>query len=129
MDEDIYRQHILEHYKHPQNKGVLANATHSAKGTNPMCGDALTLYFTIHNGTITESAFDGDGCAISVSATSMLTEALKGKSIEDAKLLAPGDIYNMLGVQINPGRVNCALLGYKALNDALNTTPITNERE
>lgn len=118
--DDIYLQHILEHYKSPQNKGVLANATHSAQGSNPLCGDDLTIYLTVDNeGKVNKAAFDGDGCAISVAGASMLTEALKGKTRDEVAMMTPGDIYNMLGIQIGPSRVNCALLAYKATNDAL----------
>jgi len=84
--------------------------TSSLDKVNVNVGDLIQIEFT---------TFDGDGCAISVAAASMLTEYIEGKTIQDLKLITPGDIYGMLGVQIGPARVNCALLAYKALSDSL----------
>jgi len=120
MDEELYQQNILDHYKHPHNKGVLEVFDMKSQGSNPTCGDKIALYIKLSkNNAVEDVSFDGDGCAISISAVSMLTDHMKWKSLEELKLMTPGDIYDMLGVQIGPARVNCALLGYKALNEAI----------
>jgi len=120
MNEELYQQNILDHYKNPRNKGVLEDLDLESKGSNPTCGDKIVLYIKLNEKYVVEKAtFDGDGCAISVAAASMLTEYIEGKTIQDLKLITPGDIYGMLGVQIGPARVNCALLAYKALSDSL----------
>ncbi|MCK5026959.1 MAG: SUF system NifU family Fe-S cluster assembly protein [Candidatus Pacebacteria bacterium] len=121
MHDDIYKQNILDHYKYPHNKGVLEGCSVSQDGANPSCGDTVVLYLDIKDNVIRDVSFDGDGCAISQAATSMLTDKIKGMSLQDVKLLTPGDIYTMLGVTISPGRVKCALLSYGALCDAIET--------
>jgi nitrogen fixation NifU-like protein len=104
--EDIYQENILDHNAHPRNKRVISGAHVSAN----MFDD---------KNNVTDVAFQGEGCAVSQAGLSMLTESLKGKTERELKLLSPGDIYTMLGVQISPGRVNCALLGYEALQKIL----------
>jgi nitrogen fixation NifU-like protein len=118
--EDIYQENILDHNAHPRNKRVISGAHVSANARNASCGDrgVLQLMFDDKN-NVTDVAFQGEGCAVSQAGLSMLTESLKGKTERELKLLSPGDIYTMLGVQISPGRVNCALLGYEALQKIL----------
>jgi len=120
MDEELYKHNILDHYKHPRNYGALLGAQLCESGRNPSCGDDLTLYATVDTDQkVTEAAFEGAGCAISVAAASMLTDRMKGKTISELKLLTPGDVYDMLGIAISAGRVNCALLAYGALERML----------
>ncbi len=120
MNNELYQQNIIDHYKNPRNKYELKDPTHSSRGNNPSCGDRLIVYMNIDNsGFVKKVSFDGDGCAISTASASMLTEYIKGKNVDDLKLMTPGDVYNMLGVNISSGRVNCALLAYKAMNDSL----------
>jgi nitrogen fixation NifU-like protein len=120
MNEDIYKQNILNHYKSPHNKGVLSAYQIKTEGTNQSCGDSLAMYLSFdENKHIHAASFDGSGCAISQSAASMLTDKIKGKSIEELKVMTPGDIYTMLGITISPGRSKCALLAYGTLCDAI----------
>ncbi|MFA5841948.1 MAG: SUF system NifU family Fe-S cluster assembly protein [Candidatus Paceibacterota bacterium] len=119
MDEELYRQNILEHYKEPHNKRIILDATMEGKGKNANCGDLITFYLKVDGDVVTDVSFVGVGCAVSQAAASMLTDKVKGKTINELKAIAPGDVYNMLGVQISPGRVDCALLGYKAMSQAL----------
>lgn len=120
MDEELYKQNILDHYKHPHGKGVLTDFDIKKRGRNASCGDDLTLYIKFdQEHKVRDVAFEGEGCAISIAAASMLTETIKGKTVKELALISPGDIYNMLGIPISPGRVNCALLAYKALNDSI----------
>ena len=120
MEEELYKQNILDHYKNPHNKGVPASFDLEQVGINPSCGDSLTLYLSFDDtGCISTLSFAGEGCAISQAAASMLTEKVRGMRINEARLLTPGDVYTMLGITISPGRTKCALLAYKALTQAL----------
>lgn len=119
MNEELYKQNILEHYRNPRNKRIILDATAEGKGKNVSCGDLITFYLKIENDKVDDAAFVGIGCAISQAAASMLTDKIIGKMLPEVRTLAPGDIYNMLGIKISPGRVNCALLGYEAMNRAL----------
>lgn len=120
MHEDIYQENILDHYKNPRNKRKIAGVHNEAVARNASCGDRGELYICFDDiGTVADAAFQGEGCAISQATLSMLTEKLRGKTLRELKLLSPGDIYTMLGVPMSPGRVNCALLGYAALEKIL----------
>lgn len=120
MSEEIYKQNIIEHYKNPHNLGALSGYTHKHEGVNTNCGDKITMYLKIKKGIISDISFEGVGCAISQSATSMLTDKVKGLKIEEVKTMTPGAVYNMLGIKINPGRTKCALLSYQTLTEILN---------
>lgn len=120
MYDDLYQENILDHNKHPHNKRVLEGPHIEAEARNASCGDKGTLQITFdENCCVSDAAFQGEGCAISQAVLSMLTDRLKGMTESELKLLSPGDIYTMLGVQISPGRTNCALLGYEALEKIL----------
>jgi len=109
---DLYSENILFHYKNPKNYGEIKDATISTDEDNPSCGDELKIDFKINkNGKIEKIKFQGHGCAISQAAMSMLSEKLIGTQIKDIEKLKNKDIYDMLGVEIGPGRVKCALLG------------------
>lgn len=120
MDDELYKENILDHYRNPRNKEILLDFDLKGYGLNASCGDKITLFVKFgDNGKVTHASFEGDGCAISQASTSMLTEKIKGMSKEDVRLLSPGDIYDMLGIKISPGRTKCALLPYEALNNGL----------
>lgn len=116
---DIYAENILEHYKNPQNKGVIENADIVQTGANPLCGDHLVLYFKLNEDKISDIKFEGKGCAISQAAISMLTEELKGMTLESAARISKSDILKMLGVEIGPTRMKCALLGLNTVKAAV----------
>lgn len=118
-DEELYRQNIMEHYYNPKNKRIILSATSEGKGKNASCGDLITFYLKIESDKVEDAAFVGIGCAISQAAASMLSDKIIGMKTGDVRAVTPGDIYNMLGVKISPGRINCALLGYEALQQAL----------
>jgi nitrogen fixation protein NifU and related proteins len=108
--EDLYREVILDHFKTPKNKGVLPGANAKAEGVNPLCGDQLSMTVLLENGKVTDLRFQGHGCAISQSAASMLTDAVKGKTV--AQVLALLNAYkNMFGVQAGPTTVSEEELG------------------
>ncbi|MCI0565773.1 SUF system NifU family Fe-S cluster assembly protein [bacterium] len=119
MDEELYKENILDHYRHPRNFGKPETYDVREKSSNPLCGDELTLYLAFDGETVSGARFEGDGCAISIAAGSMLTEKIKGKDIGELKLMTPGDIYTMLGIKISHTREKCALLAYATLINIL----------
>lgn len=124
MHDELYQENILDHYKNPRNKRSISGAHEEAEARNASCGDVGKLLICFdENARVADVAFDGSGCAISQAALSLLTEKIRGKTRSELKLLSPGDIYTMLGVPISPGRVNCALLGYAALEKILKMKP------
>lgn len=122
MNEELYKENLLDHNAHPHNKRVIEGICLEAEARNASCGDRGVLQVAMGgDGRVQDAAFQGEGCAVSQAALSMLTDKLKGLTTSELKLLSPGDIYTMLGVHISPGRVNCALLGYEALQQILRT--------
>jgi nitrogen fixation NifU-like protein len=118
--DDFYRENILDHYRHPRNKGHLEQPTHSHMEDNPLCGDTIAIALHVTDGNIIDQIrFDGEGCAISQASASMLTEMLQGKTLEDAKRLSKDDILDALGIQLGPVRLKCALLSLKVLKGAV----------
>ncbi len=119
MDE-LYKENILDHNAHPHNKRVLEIEHVEAEARNASCGDIGVFMIAFDNNECaTDASFQGEGCAISQAVLSMLTDKVKGMTENGLKLLSPGDIYTMLGVQISPSRTNCALLGYEAIQKIL----------
>ena len=116
---DLYSETILDHYQNPHHVGELANHTVRVIELNPLCGDKIQLDLIIKNGTVSELAFVGDGCAISQASMSLLTEEIKGKKVSALKKMLPAKVYDLLHVPISPGRVKCAMLGFVALENAL----------
>jgi nitrogen fixation NifU-like protein len=116
---DLYRQQILDHYKNPRNYGELDEATFSHVGENPMCGDTIEMDVVLDDDeeTIERVAFQGDGCAISQASASMLSEQLQGMDIEELEAMDRDDVTEMLGVDISPMRVKCAVLAEKVAQD------------
>ncbi len=114
--DDFYKENILDHYRHPRYAGTLADATHSHEEHNPLCGDIIRIDIHVNNDNIIDQvAFSGKGCAISQASASMLVEQLQGKSLDEAKRISKRDILDMLGIDIGPVRLKCALLSLKVL--------------
>jgi nitrogen fixation NifU-like protein len=118
---DMYRQQILDHYKNPRNYGELEDATFTHVGENPMCGDTIEMDVLLDDDeeTIERVAFHGDGCAISQASASMLSQKLAGMDVEVLREMDRDDIIDMLGVDISPMRVKCAVLAEKVAQDGL----------
>ncbi|MBI1293358.1 SUF system NifU family Fe-S cluster assembly protein [bacterium] len=114
MDQ-LYREAILDHYKHPRHKGHLNDPDVHYHDTNPFCGDEITIELKVENGVVVNAAFDGRGCAISQASASMMMEEIIGMSVEDLKQWGKEDILDLLGIEIGPVRLKCALLPLKAL--------------
>jgi nitrogen fixation protein NifU and related proteins len=119
MMDQLYRDIILEHWKNPQNYGVIQNADIDVVGTNPFCGDTLRLTVKIEKNTISEIHFTAEGCAISKASASLFTEEIKGKTLKEIKQIQPEDVLKLLAVTLTPSRTKCALLVYRTLQKAL----------
>ena len=120
MDE-LYREDILDHYEHPHHHGTLAHADISIGDNNPSCGDRISVdvKLTPDHLRIADIAFSGDGCVISQAATSMLMDAVVGKSVDEVQQLDRHAVLDLLGVPLTPTRVKCAVLGLKVLQAGL----------
>ena len=148
--KDLYQEVIVDHNRNPRNFGKLENPTKIAEGFNPLCGDRLSLYLKIEQQVITDVSFDGSGCAISVASSSLMTDALKGQTIQQAdqlfqdfyhlmmdaddsdteKMEALGKLAVLFGVKAYPTRVKCATLCWHAMQAGLHEksdTPVTTE--
>ena len=145
--KDLYQEVIVDHNRSPRNFGKLDNADKTLEGFNPLCGDRLTLYLKLNDNQIDDISFDGNGCAISVASASLMTEAMKGKSVTEAEdifnefhdlvtasdteidLDSMGKLAALAGVRDYPARVKCATLCWHTLNAAIHgdETPVTTE--
>ncbi|HET8571763.1 MAG TPA: SUF system NifU family Fe-S cluster assembly protein [Candidatus Limnocylindria bacterium] len=119
--DNLYRDFILEHYRNPHNKGLLEPHDLHFADSNPTCGDELSMTFVLDSAGehIADVAFDGRGCAISQASASILTDELRGMSLDEAREMDPKDLLEGLGVPIGPARLKCALLSYKVLQGAV----------
>ena len=116
---DMYRQQILDHYRNPRNHGEMEDPTFSHVGENPSCGDTIQMDVKLDEDgeTIEQVAFSGEGCAISQASASMLTDELRGMTLEELEALDTDDITEMLGVDISPMRIKCAVLARQVTQD------------
>ncbi len=143
---DLYQEVIVDHNRSPRNFGKLDNANHVLEGFNPLCGDRLTLYLNSDDERINDISFDGSGCAISVASASLMTEALKGRTIKEAREIFDhfhelvttdnqldlekfGKLAALAGVRDYPARVKCATLCWHTLNAVIHgqESPVTTE--
>lgn len=116
---DMYQEEILEHYRHPHNRGIIPNADYIQKEHNPVCGDELTFYLKIENEKIADVKFEGQGCAISQAAASMLTDDIIGQPIEKVRDMQKEEVLDLLGIELGPTRLKCALLSLQGITSAL----------
>jgi nitrogen fixation NifU-like protein len=134
--DDLYKEVILDHYKNPRNKHDLPGAELSSHKNNPLCGDEITVLARVDNGAVADVAFLGSGCSISQASASMMTEVVKGKSVDEAREVTTefrgmmegavepdedelGDLMALKGVVKYPVRIKCAVLAWDVLQDAL----------
>lgn len=118
--DDLYRDEILEHYRRPHNFGTLPNPDASYEGSNPLCGDRITLMLEIgDDGRVSDVAFTGRGCAISQASASLLTDEMRGKSLTELAKFGNQDVLDALGIEISPARLKCALLSVDTLRHAI----------
>ncbi len=119
---DMYREELLEHWRSPQNFGKIEDATLIIDQLNPLCGDQVTFYFKIKNGKVKNVKFTGNGCAISIAASSILSEKIKNTSVKSLSKITGKDVLALLGGPVAPARLKCAFLSLEvvrriALND------------
>jgi len=118
MDE-LYRDQILEHYKRPHHFGRLSEFDLDFEDSNPFCGDEQHVFLKLgDDGRVAEVAFEGQGCAISTAATSLLTDELVGKTREEILALPKEEVLDLLGIEISATRMKCAMLGLKVVKSA-----------
>jgi nitrogen fixation NifU-like protein len=120
--DDLYRDYILEHYRRPHNFGVIEDATASFEGSNPLCGDRITMQLGIEDGKVERVGFTGRGCAISQASASLLTDEIKGKPVADVAAFRADELLDLLGIDISPARLKCAMLSHETLQKALAET-------
>ncbi|MCL4359800.1 iron-sulfur cluster assembly scaffold protein [Patescibacteria group bacterium] len=120
---DIYRDAILDHYKHPRNFGALPSPTHTAEEYNATCGDRMRIEVLVQDGKtepiVADIRFSGEGCAISQASASMLTERVLRRPVSEVLRLSPQYVFDMLGASLTPSRVKCALLPLEVLQKAV----------
>ena len=117
--DDLYRDYILEHYRRPHNFGVIDDPDASYEGANPLCGDRITLMLGVKDGIVDRVAFTGRGCAISQASASLLTDEIKGKPLDQVAGVRADDVLDLLGIEISPARLKCAMLSHDTLQHVL----------
>jgi nitrogen fixation NifU-like protein len=129
--EQLYREVILDHYKTPRNHGLLDPCDAVADGKNPLCGDEVTVTVRFGEGDVIEEVgFEGQGCAISQAATSMLTDLVKGRTATEVSAMPKDELLEEIGIPLTPVRLKCAILGLGVLKVALHRakgTPLPDE--
>ena len=113
--QDLAIENILDHYESPRNKGTLEHPDISHEEDNPVCGDRIRIDLKVEDGMIIDARFSGRGCSISQAAASMLTEDIKGKTLDEVRRYDKQHVLDMLGIPIGPVRMKCALLSLKVL--------------
>jgi nitrogen fixation protein NifU and related proteins len=114
--EDLYREIIIDHYKNPQYRGHLDPNDIRFEDDNPLCGDHIEITLRLDDdGKVADGRFDGKGCAISQASADLLIESILGKPVEEVKQLSKQDILDLLGIELGPVRLKCALLSLKVL--------------
>lgn len=119
MQDPLYREIILEHWKNPQNYGTIKNPDFDVSEINTTCGDRLRITGKIENGKLTKIAFTGEGCAISKASASLFTEKIKESKLTEIKKIDEEKVFKNLPITVSPARHNCALLCYRALRKGL----------
>lgn len=118
MDE-LFRDHILDHYRHPRCHGTLEQPDARVEDANPLCGDKLRMDFRFRDGRVAEVRFSGQGCSISQASASLLCEAIEGRPLDEVKAITRQDVLDLLGVdELGPVRSKCAMLALKTVKAA-----------
>lgn len=120
-EEDIYQEHVMDHYEDPYHRGRCSGCTHAHEDKNPLCGDVIHLELELNDGKISQAWFDGEGCCISQASASMLCERIEGKSVEEAKQFTAQDMLELFGARLTPNRQKCCLLSWRVLQQAMHS--------
>ena len=128
-EEEIYQEHVLDHYEDPFHRGACEHATHSHEDDNPLCGDVIRIELRIDDGKVIQDAwFEGDGCCISQSSASMLMESIQGKHVDTANAMTADEMLELFGARLTPNRQKCCLLSWRVLKSAI-FSPLNSEDE
>jgi nitrogen fixation protein NifU and related proteins len=121
-EEELYQEHILDHYEDPYHRGRLPSVTHAHEENNPLCGDVVRIELELGaDGKITDAYFSGEGCVISQASASMLLEEMQGKTVDDVKRFSAEDMLKLYGARLTPNRQKCCLLSWKVLQSAVHS--------
>ena len=121
-EEELYQEHVLDHYEDPFHRGTLAGATHAHEDKNPLCGDVVRIELKLDDsGKIEDLYFTGEGCVISQASASMLLEEIHGKTVDDLKAFSAADMLALYGPRLTPNRQKCCLLSWKVLQSAVHS--------
>ncbi|TWU02733.1 Fe-S cluster assembly sulfur transfer protein SufU [Stieleria varia] len=119
-EQDIYEEHVLDHYEDPYHRGPLESATHADEGKNPLCGDVVQVSLRLSDdGRIEEAWFEGEGCVISQASASMLIEKVEGKTLDEVKAFSADEMLELFGPKLTPNRQKCCLLSWRVLQSAI----------
>ncbi|MDP6642345.1 MAG: SUF system NifU family Fe-S cluster assembly protein [Candidatus Nanoarchaeia archaeon] len=128
MNQEMYLEHILDLYKNPLNFGVLDNADFKERCFNPSCGDEVEIQVRLDNNKVEDVKFIGKGCAISVASASLLTDHIKGKSLDELKNLTKEDMIKLIGIEVGPARVKCVTCSLVSLREGIKSLEDKNVR-
>lgn len=121
-EQDIYEEHVLDHYEDPYHRGPFQSATHGDEGNNPLCGDTIRIDLKLDaDDKIAEAWFDGEGCVISQASASMLVEQVEGKTLDELREFSAEDMLGLFGPKLTPNRQKCCLLPWRVLQSAVHS--------
>ncbi|MBD14477.1 MAG: iron-sulfur cluster assembly scaffold protein [Planctomycetaceae bacterium] len=121
-EEELYQEHILDHYEDPFHRGSLESATHAHEDKNPLCGDIVRIELQLDSsGKIADLYFSGEGCVISQASASMLLEKMHGKTLDELKKFSAEEMLELYGPRLTPNRQKCCLLSWKVLQSAVHS--------
>ena len=119
-EDELYQEHILDHFEEPFHRGSCPHATHAHEDDNPLCVDVVRVELEIdQDGKIADAYFDGDGCCISQAAASMLIEKIEGRTVEEVKNMSADEMLKLFGAKLTPNRQKCCLLSWRVLQSAV----------
>lgn len=119
-EEEIYQEHVLDHYEDPYHRGHTKRLTHAHADDNPLCGDVIRVELVVDaDRRVQEAWFSGDGCCISQAAASMLMEAIEGKTLDEVQQFSADDMLKLFGARLTPNRQKCCLLSWRVLQSAV----------
>ena len=117
--EEVYQEHVLDHYESPFHRGKCPGCTHAHEDDNPLCGDFVRIELAMDDGKVAEAFFNGDGCCISQASASMLLERLDGATVDAVKAFTAEDMLTLFGARLTPNRQKCCLLPWRVLQQAI----------